>query len=144
MIPRFTSRLASTALVAVFVLVLAGLAVAHRALTEADRARATLDAEVSAGFVGNFLQVHAEALSSFHGYYFDDASEATQTWARAQDDLLAGHRARWTWREHARRRVTELLGAGVIGAPAWRGERAPGQCYGSGRATTTCHSLETK
>ena len=33
MIPRFTSRLASTALVAVFVLVLAGLAVAHRALT---------------------------------------------------------------------------------------------------------------
>ena len=76
MIPRFTSRLASIALGAVFVLVLAGLAVAHRALTEADRARATLDAEVSAGFVGNFLQVHAEALSSFHGYYFDDPAEA--------------------------------------------------------------------
>jgi signal transduction histidine kinase len=82
MIPRFTSRLASTALVAVFVLVLAGLAVAHRALTEADRARATLDAEVSAGFVGNFLQVHAEALSSFHGYYFDDPAEATRHQAR--------------------------------------------------------------
>jgi signal transduction histidine kinase len=82
MIPRFTSRLASTALVAVFVLVLAGLAVAHRALTEADRARAALDAEVSAGFVGNFLQVHAEALSSFHGYYFDDPAEATRHQAR--------------------------------------------------------------
>src|SRR5919112_2454980 len=82
MIPRFTSRLASTALVAVFVLVLAGLAVAHRALTEADRARAALDAEVSAGFVGNFLQVHAEALSSFPGYYFDDPAEATRHQAR--------------------------------------------------------------
>ena len=82
MIPRFTSRLASTALVAVFVLVLAGLAVAHRALTEADRARAALDAEVSAGFVGSFLQVHAEALSSFHGYYFDDAEEAARHQAR--------------------------------------------------------------
>ena len=82
MIPRFTSRLASTALVAVFVLVLAGLAVAHRALTEADRARAALDAEVSAGFVGNFLQVHAEALSSFHGYYFDDPAEAARNQAR--------------------------------------------------------------
>jgi prolyl oligopeptidase len=53
----------------------------------------------------------------------DDTSEATREWARAQDDLLAEHRARWAWRDHARRRVTELLGAGVVGAPAWRGER---------------------
>ena len=76
MIPRFTSRLASVALVAVFVLVVAGLAVAHRALGEADRAQATLDAEVSAGLVASFLDVHAEALSSFHGVYFDDPVEA--------------------------------------------------------------------
>jgi len=78
MIPRIRSRLASVALVAVFVLVVAGLAMAHRALTEADRARAELDAEVSAGFVGSFLHVHAQALSSFHGFYFADSSEATR------------------------------------------------------------------
>ena len=77
MIPRFRSRLASVALAAVFVLVVAGLAMAHRALTEADRARAELDAEVSAGFVTSFLDVHAQALSSFHGFYFADSSEAT-------------------------------------------------------------------
>ena len=33
----------------------------------------------------------------------DDASEATQAWSAAQDELLAEHRARWAGREHAAR-----------------------------------------
>ncbi|GAA4358747.1 prolyl oligopeptidase family serine peptidase [Angustibacter luteus] len=53
----------------------------------------------------------------------DDAAEATQAWSRAQDELLAEHREQWGGREHLRSRVTELLGAGVVSAPAWRGDR---------------------
>src|SRR4051794_28189328 len=53
----------------------------------------------------------------------DDAAEATQAWTAAQDELFAEHRERWNGREHLRTRVTELLGAGVVSAPAWRGER---------------------
>ncbi len=53
----------------------------------------------------------------------DPDSPATTAWAGAQDDLLAAHRARWTAREPLRRRVTELLSAGVISAPVWRGAR---------------------
>src|SRR5512133_2319212 len=70
MIPRLTSsRFASVTLAAAFILVLAVVSAAHKALTDADRAQADLDAEVSAGLVGSFLHRHAEALSSMHGVY---------------------------------------------------------------------------
>ncbi|GAB3589958.1 prolyl oligopeptidase family serine peptidase [Angustibacter peucedani] len=53
----------------------------------------------------------------------DPTSEATQAWSRAQDELLAEHRGTWSGRDRLRERVTELLGAGVVSAPVWRGER---------------------
>jgi prolyl oligopeptidase len=49
--------------------------------------------------------------------------ERTRAWAAAQDDLVASHRAGWTSRAHFAGRVLELLGAGVVGPPVWRGER---------------------
>lgn len=56
--------------------------------------------------------------------WLEDAhSEQTQGWLRAQDALLDGHRTRWAGRDRLRDRVHELLGAGVVGAPVWRGER---------------------
>ncbi|KQX65769.1 prolyl oligopeptidase family protein [Angustibacter sp. Root456] len=56
--------------------------------------------------------------------WLEDAdSEATRTWSQAQDQLFADQRAGWTMREHFRSRVTRLLEAGVVGSPAWRGER---------------------
>lgn len=56
--------------------------------------------------------------------WLEDAdSPATQEWLHVQDDLLEAQRAGWTGRERFRRRVSELLGAGVISAPAWRGDR---------------------
>ncbi|GEL96173.1 prolyl endopeptidase [Cellulomonas composti] len=62
----------------------------------------------------------------------EDASDpATQAWSAAQDDLYA--QALATTRERAAgtpfeterltARLRELLGAGFVGAPAWRGER---------------------
>jgi prolyl oligopeptidase len=56
--------------------------------------------------------------------WLEDAdSEVTRAWLRAQDALLAGQRAAWAGRERVRDRVEQLLAAGVVGAPVWRGER---------------------
>ncbi|HEX8497001.1 MAG TPA: prolyl oligopeptidase family serine peptidase [Actinomycetales bacterium] len=53
----------------------------------------------------------------------DAQSPPTREWLAAQDDLVAAQRDGWTARPHLRRRVTELLGAGVVSAPVWRGDR---------------------
>ncbi len=50
-------------------------------------------------------------------------SPATVAWSQAQDDLLAAERARWAARPHLQQRIAELLGAGVVSVPVWRGER---------------------
>ncbi|MGN6301047.1 MAG: prolyl oligopeptidase family serine peptidase [Angustibacter sp.] len=56
--------------------------------------------------------------------WLEDAdSEATRAWSQAQDQLVADQREGWSMREHFRSRVTRLLDAGVVGSPAWRGER---------------------
>ena len=56
--------------------------------------------------------------------WLEDAdSPATIEWSTAQDDLLAAERARWAARPHLQRRIAELLGAGVVSVPVWRGER---------------------
>ncbi len=57
-------------------------------------------------------------------YLEDPQDERTLAWSRAQDALLAEHAAGWSTRPHWRRRVGELLAAGGVGAPVWRGERS--------------------
>jgi prolyl oligopeptidase len=53
----------------------------------------------------------------------DAESERTRAWLVAQDALLAGQRGTWAGRDRLRDRVEQLLAAGVVGAPVWRGER---------------------
>jgi prolyl oligopeptidase len=53
----------------------------------------------------------------------DEGSEQTQAWSVAQDALLADERRTWPGQEHFRRRLGELLGAGMVSAPVWRGQR---------------------
>ncbi|GAB3677274.1 prolyl oligopeptidase family serine peptidase [Angustibacter aerolatus] len=53
----------------------------------------------------------------------DAASDETAAWLQGQDALLAAHRGEWATRGHFRDRVQQLLGAGVVSAPTWRGER---------------------
>jgi prolyl oligopeptidase len=56
--------------------------------------------------------------------WLEDADDLrTQAWSRGQDDLLARHRAGWAARPVLRDRIETLLGAGVVGAPTWRGDR---------------------
>ena len=53
----------------------------------------------------------------------DATSPATTDWLRAQDDLLAAERAQWAARPRLQQRIGELLGAGVVSPPVWRGTR---------------------
>ncbi|MGL5856815.1 MAG: prolyl oligopeptidase family serine peptidase [Angustibacter sp.] len=56
--------------------------------------------------------------------WLEDAEDArTVSWSQSQDELLAGQRERWSGRDHLRGRLRTLLGAGLVSAPAWRGER---------------------
>lgn len=54
----------------------------------------------------------------------DEHDPATVAWSAAQKELFARHRDRWPSRERFRDRLTELLRAGVVGTPVWRGDRA--------------------
>jgi prolyl oligopeptidase len=47
----------------------------------------------------------------------------TVDWSTAQDDLFRDRAAEWPGREALAGRLAELLGAGVVGVPTWRGDR---------------------
>lgn len=53
----------------------------------------------------------------------DDAAAETVAWSAAQDALFEAHARSLPGRDRLRTRVSELLGAGVVGTPAWRGDR---------------------
>ena len=53
----------------------------------------------------------------------DEQDPATVAWSAAQAELLAAHRQQWDARPALHARLTELLGAGSVGTPTWRGER---------------------
>ena len=56
--------------------------------------------------------------------WLEDASTAqTAQWLGAQDDLVRPYLDGLPGRERLRARMTELLGTGVVGGPAWRGTR---------------------
>src|SRR5207237_6006217 len=70
--------------------------------------------------------------------WLEDASTAqTAEWLGYQDDLARPYLDSLPGRERLRTRLTELLGTGVVGGPAWRGSRYffvrrnPGQEPGS-------------
>lgn len=49
--------------------------------------------------------------------------DVTQAWSKAQRMLFEEHRAAWPARPAFAERLTQLLRAGSVGSPAWRGER---------------------
>ena len=56
--------------------------------------------------------------------WLEDADDPrTVAWSAAQDELLARLRETWEGREAVAKRVRELLSAGTVGPPVWRGER---------------------
>ena len=53
----------------------------------------------------------------------DAKSDQTRAWSEAQDALYASARASWPGLDRLRGRLGELLSAGMITPPIWRGER---------------------
>jgi prolyl oligopeptidase len=53
----------------------------------------------------------------------DAADERTEQWSQAQDALCSEHLGALGGRERLGKRLGELLGAGVVTPPAWRGSR---------------------
>jgi prolyl oligopeptidase len=54
----------------------------------------------------------------------DPDDPATREWSRAQAQLLAEHRSRWSDRQRFQDRLAELLSAGSVSTPAWRDQRS--------------------
>jgi prolyl oligopeptidase len=53
----------------------------------------------------------------------DPVDERTDRWSVAQEQLFEAERARWPLREPFHGRLSELLAAGMVSAPVWRGDR---------------------
>lgn len=53
----------------------------------------------------------------------DAAAPATAAWLAGQDELVTAQRVHWAARPRLQQRITELLGAGVVTPPVWRGQR---------------------
>jgi prolyl oligopeptidase len=68
-------------------------------------------------------QIHGHLVRDPYRWLEDAGSEETRSWLAAQDALFAGFMAGLRDREPLAERITELLGAGYVGAPLWRGER---------------------
>jgi prolyl oligopeptidase len=68
-------------------------------------------------------QVHGRQVADPYRYLEDPEDPRTVEWSAAQDALLAAERAGWPGQDMLRDRLVALLGAGVVSAPAWRGER---------------------
>jgi prolyl oligopeptidase len=56
--------------------------------------------------------------------WMEDAGSAERAdWLRAEAELFSAERAHWPGRDILAERVRELLNVGVVGTPAWRGDR---------------------
>src|SRR2546421_677218 len=64
-------------------------------------------------------------------------SSESQTWIAAQDALLREQLDRLPGRNRLRKRLTQLLDAGLVTAPIWRGER----CFFMRRAADQEHAV---
>lgn len=76
---------------------------------------------------------HGTAVADPYRWLEDPNSQETVSWLQAQERLLGQHRRQWRHRDRFRTRLTELMGAGGVGRPVWRGKsrfhtrREPGQ-----------------
>ena len=77
--------------------------------------------------------MHGHQVHDPYRWLEDAGSQETKDWLRAQDELYEAYLARVPGRDRLAARLTELLAAGEVGAPVWRGDRyfftrrAPGQ-----------------
>jgi prolyl oligopeptidase len=68
--------------------------------------------------------LHGRPVADPYRWLEDAADPRTEAWVAAQDDLVRSHLSSLPARDGLRATLTDLLSAGMVGAPAWRGERA--------------------
>ena len=67
--------------------------------------------------------LHGQAVPDPYRWLEDPASPETTEWTEAQDRLFAAERSAWQGRETVGARIADLLRAGAVSPPIWRGER---------------------
>ena len=67
--------------------------------------------------------LHGHPVADPYRWLEDPDDPRTQAWSDAQDDLYAQHAAGWPGRDALADRIRDLLSAGVVGVPVWRGDR---------------------
>lgn len=67
--------------------------------------------------------IHGHRVADPYRWLEDAGSDETREWLAAQDRLFHKVADALPGRETLRRRLGELLGAGSVGSPVWRGER---------------------
>jgi prolyl oligopeptidase len=67
--------------------------------------------------------LHGQLVADPYRWLEDADSDQTRAWLKAQDELYAQSLATLPGRERLAARLTELLGAGMVSPPAWRGDR---------------------
>ena len=67
--------------------------------------------------------LHGQQVPDPYRWLEDPASADTQEWLAAQDTLWAAAEAGLPGRSRLAARLQELMAAGYVGAPAWRGPR---------------------
>jgi len=67
--------------------------------------------------------LHGVEIPDPYRWLEEPATEQTQAWAQAQDELYERYRSTWAGVEHFTERLRTLLSGGVVGVPVWRGSR---------------------
>ena len=67
--------------------------------------------------------LHGHQVADPYRWLEDADDERTAAWSTQQDELFAQARDTWPGKERLRQRVTELVAAGMVSVPVWRGER---------------------
>jgi len=68
-------------------------------------------------------ELHGHQISDPYRWLEDASDPRTASWSKAEDALFAEYQEGWPGRGALRQRITELVGAGVISVPIWRGDR---------------------
>jgi prolyl oligopeptidase len=68
-------------------------------------------------------ELHGQQISDPYRWLEDASDPRTESWSKAQDTLFTEYQERWPGQEALRQRINELVGAGVISVPIWRGDR---------------------
>jgi prolyl oligopeptidase len=68
-------------------------------------------------------EIHGHRVPDPYRWLEDPHGEETKTWLTEQDELFHREVDDLPGRDRLRARIRELLGAGTVGAPVWRGER---------------------